>query len=97
MDLPFLRTSCRVPLISSFVLWFIRFLPMLHRGGVMENFADLMQRLLEIQHQGRQRSPKLIAEDKQLMNDLQKRNLTGNPTQTVRLSQDSSERERFKV
>jgi hypothetical protein len=29
----------------------------------------------------------LIAEDKQLMNDLQKRNLTGNPTRTVRLSQ----------
>ena len=29
----------------------------------MENFAQLMQRLLEIQSGGRQRSPELIAED----------------------------------
>jgi hypothetical protein len=29
----------------------------------MENFAELMQRLLEIQSGGRQRSPELIAED----------------------------------
>jgi hypothetical protein len=40
---------------------------------VMENLADLMQRLLEIQGGGRQRSPKLIAEDERLMDGLKKR------------------------
>ena len=40
---------------------------------VMENFAELMQRLLEIQSGGRQRSPELIAEDARLMDGLQKR------------------------
>ena len=40
----------------------------------MENYADLMQRLLEIQS-GERRSPKLIAEDERLMRSLQKRNL----------------------
>jgi hypothetical protein len=59
---------------------------------VMENFAELMQRLLEIQSGGRQRSPELIAEDERLMDGLQKRNLAGKPTQTVKLSQDSPER-----
>ncbi|HEY6770317.1 MAG TPA: hypothetical protein VI386_36705 [Candidatus Sulfotelmatobacter sp.] len=39
----------------------------------MENFAELMQRLLEIQSGGRQRSPALIAEDARLMDGLQKR------------------------
>jgi hypothetical protein len=39
----------------------------------MENLADLMQRLLEIQSGGRQRSPKLIAEDELLMDGLKKR------------------------
>jgi len=34
-----------------------------------------MQRLLEIQSAGHQRSPKLIAEDNQLMQELQKRHL----------------------
>ena len=55
---------------------------------VMENFAELMQRLLEIQSSGRQRSPELIAEDERLMDGLQKRNLAGMPTQTVKPSQD---------
>jgi hypothetical protein len=36
----------------------------------MENFAELMQRLLEIQSGGRQRSPELIAEDERLMDAL---------------------------
>ena len=45
----------------------------------MENFAELMQRLLEIQSGGRQRSPELIAEDERLMDGLQKRNLAGKP------------------
>jgi hypothetical protein len=40
---------------------------------VMENFAELMQRLLEVQSGGRQRSPELIAEDARLMDGLQKR------------------------
>lgn len=39
----------------------------------MENFAELMQRLLEIQSGGRQRSAELIAEDARLMDGLQKR------------------------
>jgi hypothetical protein len=53
----------------------------------MENFVELMQRLLEIQSGGRPRSPKLIAEDKRLMNGLQKRNLaehTAKPDQDGR-------------
>jgi hypothetical protein len=56
----------------------------------MENFAELMQRLLEIQSGGRPRSPKLIAEDRRLINDLQKRNLAGK-TQAVKLDQDGHE------
>jgi hypothetical protein len=47
----------------------------------MEYFAELMQRLLEIQSGGRQRSPELIAEDARLLDDLQKRNLAGKPPQ----------------
>jgi hypothetical protein len=46
---------------------------------VMENFAELMQRLLEIQSGGRQRSPELIEEDERLMDRLQKRTLAGKP------------------
>jgi hypothetical protein len=48
-------------------------------GGIMENYADLMQRLLEIQN-GERRSPKLIAEDERLMRSLQKKQLAGKPT-----------------
>jgi hypothetical protein len=55
---------------------------------VMENFAELMQRLLEIQSGGRQRSPELIEEDARLMDRL-KRTLTRKPRQTVRRSQDT--------
>ncbi len=43
----------------------------------MENFTELIQRLLEIQSGGRPRSPELIAEDERLMDGLQKRSLTG--------------------
>jgi hypothetical protein len=43
----------------------------------MENFAELMQRLLEIQSGGRQRSPELVAEDERLMDDLRKRDPAG--------------------
>ena len=55
----------------------------------MENFAELMQRLLEIQSGGGQRSPELIAEDERLMDSLQKRNLRG------KLGQDCPEQARF--
>jgi hypothetical protein len=64
---------------------------------LMEDFTELMQRLLEIQSGGRQRSPQLIAEHERLMDGLQKRSLAGQPTQTVRLSQDSAERVRFRA
>jgi hypothetical protein len=50
---------------------------------VMENLVELMQRLLEIQSGGRQRSPELIAEDERLMDGLEKKHLAGKPTQTV--------------
>jgi hypothetical protein len=62
----------------------------------MENIADLMQRLLEIQS-GERRSPQLIAEDEQLMRNLHKRNLAGKPTQKLEFSENSPEQERFKV
>jgi hypothetical protein len=61
---------------------------------VMENFAELMHRLLEIQSGGLQRSPELIAEDGRLMEGLQKRHSARKPAQTVKHSQDSPERER---
>jgi hypothetical protein len=53
--------------------------------AVMEDIVDLMQRLLEIQSGGRQRSPELIAEDERLMDGLQKKNLAGPSTQTPKL------------
>jgi hypothetical protein len=48
----------------------------------VKDFTQLMQRLLEIQSGGRQRSPELIAEDERLMDDLQKRDLAGKPPPT---------------
>jgi hypothetical protein len=57
--------------------------------------AELMQRLLEIQGGGSQRSPELIAEDERLMDGLQKRTLAGMRSPTVPLSQDSPGRTRF--
>ncbi len=62
----------------------------------MENFAELMHRLLEIQSGGTQRSPQLIAEDQLLMDGLRKRTEEGKPVQTATPNQDSSERARFK-
>jgi hypothetical protein len=53
----------------------------------MEDYADLMRRLLEIQS-GERRSPKLIAEDERLMSGLQKRHLAGKPTQRLELSEE---------
>jgi hypothetical protein len=57
----------------------------------MENPADLIQRLLEIQSGGRQRSPELIAEDARLIECL--RSQAGKSTQTVKLSPDNLSRE----
>jgi hypothetical protein len=51
---------------------------------VMENFNELIQRLLEVQSGGRQRSLKLIAEDERLMDGLR---LAARPAATVKLSQ----------
>jgi hypothetical protein len=53
----------------------------------MEKFAELMQRLLEI-HSGESRSAKLIAEDERLMRSLHERNLSGNATQRLELSEE---------
>ena len=53
----------------------------------MDNLADLMQRLLEI-HSGERRTPKLIAEDEQLMNCLQKRHLAENSSRSVQLIEE---------
>jgi hypothetical protein len=50
----------------------------------MENFNELIQRLLEVQSGGRQRSPKLTAEDERLMDGLR---LAARPAQTMKLSQ----------
>ena len=64
---------------------------------VMETLAELMQRLLEIQSGGRQRSAALIAEDERLMDGLHRKLMAEKPTQTVRLSPDNRERTRFKT
>jgi hypothetical protein len=49
---------------------------------VMEDFAELIQRLIEIQSGGRQRSPELIAEDERLMDALQKKDPCKNSVPT---------------
>jgi hypothetical protein len=54
----------------------------------MENYADLMQRLLEMQN-GERRNPKLIAEDEQLIRGLQKRHLEKQTPQRLELSGES--------
>jgi hypothetical protein len=55
----------------------------------MEDFAELMQRLLEIQGGGRPRNPKPVAEDQRVTDRLEKRILLGKPPQAVNLSQES--------
>jgi hypothetical protein len=64
---------------------------------LMEDFAELMQRLLEIQSGGRTKSPELITEDERLTDTVQKRNLAGKTRQTVQLGQDSKEQTRFRA
>jgi hypothetical protein len=56
---------------------------------VMENFAELMQRLLEIQSGERHRSPELITEDERLMDGLRKRTSTGESLQTANADENS--------
>jgi hypothetical protein len=56
----------------------------------MENYTELMQRLLEIQSGGKPRSPKLVAEDELLMDRLQKRIAGSQFKQTVKLGQDTA-------
>ncbi len=48
----------------------------------MEDFAELMQRLLEIQSGGRQKSPERVAEDERLM-DRSTEERFGRPPQTT--------------
>jgi hypothetical protein len=43
----------------------------------MDQYAELMQRLLEIQSGGRERSPELIAEDQRLIDSQRQRTLVG--------------------
>jgi hypothetical protein len=54
----------------------------------MENYAGLMQRLLEMQN-GERRNPELIAEDERLIRSLQKRHLEGQAPQGLELSEKS--------
>jgi len=75
-----LRLGCRLLFLRTNQPWPVA-------EEVMENYADLMQRLLEIQN-GERRNPKLIAEDERLMRSLQKRNLAGKPTQRLDLSEE---------
>jgi hypothetical protein len=63
----------------------------------MEDYAELIQRLLEIQSGGRQRNSKLVAEDERLVEGLQKINLIGKPPQSAEHSQGSSARTTFKI
>jgi len=63
----------------------------------MEYFAELMQRLLEIQSGGRPRSPEVVAEDERLMDRLQKRDMGGKLPQPAEHGQGRSERTRFKA
>jgi hypothetical protein len=62
----------------------------------MDKFAELIQRLLEIQCDER-RNPALIEEDARLLERLRKRAFGAKPAQTVKLSQDSRVGQRFKA
>jgi hypothetical protein len=55
----------------------------------MEGFAELMQRLLEIQNDEKHRSPQLIADDERLMDGLYQRILAGNSARTATCTEDS--------
>jgi hypothetical protein len=57
---------------------------------VVEYYAQLMQRLLELQSS--ERSPELIAEDERLMDRLQCRAEAGKPEQTAKVSRPGQAR-----
>jgi hypothetical protein len=57
--------------------------------AVMQRFAELILRLLEVQSDGRHRSPELVAEDERLMESLQKRYQAINLRQRMELGRDS--------
>jgi hypothetical protein len=63
----------------------------------MEDYAQLLQRLLEIQSGERKRSPELSLEDKRLMDRLQRRTQLGEPAQTVKPIPANPARARFKA
>jgi hypothetical protein len=50
----------------------------------MENFGEFIQRLLEIQSGGRERSPELIAEDERLVENLREKHLVGKAPTNVK-------------
>jgi hypothetical protein len=47
----------------------------------MDRYAELMQKLLEIQSGGRERSPELMSEDQRLMNSQQQETLVKSSTE----------------
>ncbi len=57
----------------------------------MEDFTELIQRLLEIQSRGRPRNLKVVADDERLRDRSRKRELSGKVPQTAKLGQHSSE------
>jgi hypothetical protein len=63
----------------------------------MEDYAQLIQRLLEIQSGESKRSPELSLEDKRLMDRLQRRTQAGKPAQAVKPSPANPARARFKA
>jgi hypothetical protein len=74
-------------LLTIFVPWLPSTISVTSLGGSNGKPADLIQRLLEIQSGGQQRSPELIAEDERLIERL--RSQVGRSTQTVKLSPDN--------
>lgn len=63
----------------------------------MGDYAQLLQRLLEIQSGERRRSPELSLEDKRLIDRLQRRIQAGKPAQAVKPSPANPARARFKA
>jgi hypothetical protein len=63
----------------------------------MEDYAQLLQRLLEIQSGERKRSPELSLEDKRLMDRLQRRAQAEKPAQAVKPRPANPARVRFKA
>jgi hypothetical protein len=56
-------------------------------GDPVEDFTELIQRLLAIQSAGREKSLKAVAADKRLIDSWQSKNRTGNSPAVAKLSQ----------